>query len=160
MNTQSLLHLCLAIHLIALTMAVGITIASAVATSQFWKLYDKDRLQGISAFQAIKKFQVFGGLGMLLLILSGIAMLWLYNWAFAEQLWFNIKMTCLLLIFVNGFTFGRKSTIRMGKLIDEGRQVSNSDADILRLKRSQTIFHAGQLSLFFVMIVMASFRFV
>lgn len=159
MNTQSLLHLFLLIHLIALTMSVGITIASAVATTQFWKLYDKDRLQGILAFRGIRKFQVIGGLGMLLLILSGIAMLWLYNWAFGEQLWFHIKMGCILLIFVNGFTFGRITTARMGKLLKD-EETGNAAVDVSRLRRRQGIFHAAQLSLFFIIILMASFRFV
>lgn len=160
MNTQSLLHLFLSIHLIALTMAVGITIANAVATSQFWKLYHKQRQQGISAFRAIKKFQLFGGLGMMLLILSGVTMLWLYDWAFGEQLWFRLKMGCLLLIFVNGFTFGRKTMMSMGRLINGEVQASGPDAGILRLKRSQAIFNATQLSLFLIIIVLASFRFV
>src|SRR6266705_3593667 len=107
MNTQTLLHLCLTVHLMALTMTVGVTIANALATSQFWKLYDKNMEHGLSAFRAINKFQLFGMIGLILLILSGITMLWLYNWAYGEQLWFKIKMDCLLLILINGFTLGR-----------------------------------------------------
>ena len=160
MSTQSLLHLFLSIHLIALTMAVGITIASAVATSQFWKLYDKDRLQGISAFRGIKKFQIFGGLGLLLLILSGVVMLSLYNGAFHDQLWFQIKMTCILLLLINGFTLGRITTKKMSKLLKDDQQANSQVPDIPRLKRNQAIFHATQLSLFFIIIVLASFRFV
>jgi uncharacterized membrane protein SirB2 len=160
MNTQSLLHLLLSIHLIALTMAVGITIASTVASNQFWKLYDKDKLQGISAFRGIKKFQLFGGLGLLLLIVSGVGMLSLYNGAFHDQLWFQIKMTCILLMIVNGVTLGRITTNRMSKLLNGDGQTSNPGTDIPRLKRNQAIFYATQLSLFVVIIVLASFRFV
>jgi uncharacterized membrane protein SirB2 len=141
-------------------MAVGVTIASAVASTQFWKLYDKDRIRGISAFQGIKKFQVVGGLGMLLLILSGIIMLSLYNGAFHDQLWFQIKMVCILLIIVNGIIFGRMTTKRMSKLLKSDGEPGNVDAGIPRLKRLQAIFHTTQLSLFFIIILMASFRFV
>lgn len=147
------------IHLIALTMAVGITIASAVASRQFWKLYDSDRLQGLSAFRGIKKFQLFGMVGLLLLILSGITMLSLYDWAYGEQLWFRIKMSCILLILVNGFTFGRMTTVRMGKLLARDGHANGAEVGVLRLKRNQSIFLATQLSLFFVIIVMSSFRF-
>jgi len=159
MNTQTLLHLCLTVHLIALTMAVGVTIANAVASSQFWKLYDKNIEHGLSAFRAIKKFQMFGMIGLILLLLSGITMLWLYNWAYGEQLWFKIKMNCILLILINGFTLGRITTLKLEKLLKEERPSDNL-VDISRLRRNQKIFHFTQLSLFILIVVLASFRFV
>lgn len=159
MSTQTLLHICLAVHLFALTMAVGVTIANAVASSQFWKLYDTNKEHGISAFRGIKKFQILGGLGLLLLIASGFTMLWLYNWAYGEQLWFKIKMTCILLILVNGFTLGRITNLKLGKLL-KGDHLSHQSQDTSSLRRNLTIFYSTQLSLFLLIIVLASFRFV
>ncbi|HEU5290734.1 MAG TPA: hypothetical protein VFU05_08845 [Cyclobacteriaceae bacterium] len=158
MNTQTFLHISLVVHLIALTMVVGITIANAVASHQFWKLYDMNREHGLSAFKGIKKLQLFGMLGLLLLIFSGILMLWLYNWAYGEQLWFQVKMTCLVLILVNGFTMGRITTLRMEKLLKEGSDTKHQDTQ--RLRRDMKIFQLTQLSLFMIIIVLASFRFV
>jgi hypothetical protein len=140
-------------------MAVGVTIANAVASRQFWKLYDANPEHGLAAFKGIKKFQMFGMLGLLLLILSGITMLWLYNWAYGEQLWFKIKMTCILLILVNGFTLGRITTLRLEKLLKQ-EHVSDAMQDTSRLRRNQTLFHVTQLSLFVLIIMLASFRFV
>jgi uncharacterized membrane protein len=156
MNTQTLLHLGLTVHLLALAMAVGVTIANAVASTQFWKLYDNNSTQGLSAFRAIKRFQTIGMIGLLLLIVSGIFMLWLYQGGFGGQLWFNIKMMCILLIFVNGVTLGRSTTLKLDKILkDENSAVT----DTTRLRKHQRIFQVTQLSLFMIIIVLASFRF-
>jgi hypothetical protein len=159
MNTQTFLHLGLTVHLIALTMAVGVTIANAIATNQFWKLYDRNSAHGLSAFRAIKKFQVIGMIGLLLLILSGITMLWLYNWAYGEQLWFKIKMTCILLLLINGFTVGRITTLRFERMLMEDGHQEGLKQDTLRLRTTSKLFHLIQLSLFAFIIILASFRF-
>jgi hypothetical protein len=159
MNTQTSLHLCLTVHLIALTMAVGAIIANAIVSRQFWKLYDSNQEHGIAAFRGIGKLQLVGMLGLLLLIASGITMLWLYNWAYGEQLWFKIKMTCILLLFVNGFTLGRITTLKLARLIKEPY---NSDAaqNTTQLRKNQSTFYFIQLLLFGIIIGLAVFRFI
>ncbi len=156
MSTQTLLHLFLTLHLIALTLAVGATTANAFALRQFWKIYDVNPEHGIVGFKGIRKFQVVGGIGLLLLIISGVVLLALYHFAYGPQLWFRIKMICLLLIFVNALSFGRIASSRLGKLINQGQ----GELDITRLRKSLSLFHVVQLSLFAIIIVLASFRFV
>ena len=65
---QTILHLSLVVHIIAISMVVGITIANFVAFKQFWKLYAVNHEQGLSAFRAITNFQFIGMIGLLLLI--------------------------------------------------------------------------------------------
>jgi uncharacterized membrane protein len=140
-------------------MAVGVTIANTVASKQFWKLYNNNKEHGIAAFKGIKKFQMLGMIGLLLLIVSGITLLGLYNWAYGEQLWFKIKMTCILLILVNGFTLGRITTLKLDKLL-KGEHTPDHPKDTFRLRRNHFLFQIIQLSLFSLIIVLASFRFV
>src|SRR5258705_7356439 len=153
MMSQTILHTALVVHIIGISMILGITIANYVAFKQFWKLYDTHKEQGLSAFQAISKFQIVGITGLLLLILSGTIMLYLFQWTFYELLWFKIKLCLVLLIFINGFTMGRIQTLKLMAFLSGVRATGESPEDIVLLKRNLRVFHLTQLMLFFLIIV-------
>jgi hypothetical protein len=159
MSTQTILHVTLALHLIALTIAMGITIATAIAFKQFWRLYDKDKERGLSAFRAITKFRVFGITGLMVLILTGLIMLWLFNWTLAGLLWFKIKMFIVVLLFVNGFTSGRTTSQKLEALLKQEAGSADFEPDTIRIRRHLMIFHLTQLTLFALIIILAVFRF-
>jgi len=159
MMSQTILHTSLVVHIIGVSMVLGITIANYVAFRQCWKLYGTHKEQGLSAFQAVSKFQIVGITGLLLLILSGIIMLYLFQWTFYELLWFKIKLCLVLLIFINGFTTGRIQTLKLMAFLSEVSATGESPKDIALLKRNLRIFHLTQLLLFFLIIVVSVFRF-
>ena len=159
MSTQVILKSMLVLHFIALALAIGITLANAVAFRQFWKLYDRNKAHGLSAFRAITKLQVFGILGLMLLILTGIAMLWLFQWTLVALLWFRIKLLFVLLLFVNGFTLGRTTTMKLQVLISEERDFDKLQPETIRLRKNLRIFQLTQLCLFTIIIILAVFRF-
>jgi hypothetical protein len=158
MNTQTILQITLVLHLIALTMAVGITIANAVAFKQFWKLYDKNKEYGLSAFRAITKFQLLGIFGLALLILTGTIMLWLFQWTLVDLIWFKIKLFLVMLLFVNGFTMGRTTTMKLQSLLSKEKQLDKLEPDTTQLRKHLQIFQLTQLSLFILIIILAVFR--
>jgi len=159
MNNQTILNISLVLHLIALSLAMGITIANYVASKQFWKLYDTNKEQGLAAFSSISKFQLFGTIGLLLLIISGITLLYLFQWTFISLLWFKIKLSIVVLIFVNGFTIGRMQTLKLQALLTKEGKSNELQTDTINLRRNLQIFHLTQLSLFILIIVLAVFRF-
>jgi hypothetical protein len=156
---QTILHLSLVVHIIAISMVVGITIANFVAFKQFWKLYAVNRERGLSAFRAISNFQFIGMIGLLLLILSGTTILYVVEWTFLSLLWFKIKLSIILLIFVNGFTMGRIQTVKLQAFLSEEKTSSESQHDIGKIKRNMQIFHLTQLTLFVIIIIVSVFRF-
>lgn len=153
-----MLHLTLMVHLVALTMAVGVAIANAVVSSQWWKLYDGNREHALTAFEATKKLQTIGLIGLVLLIISGFTLLGLYRGGYGGQLWLQIKMAVVLLILLNRFTLGRSTNSKLERMI-RGEQPSSDLSYNLRLKRNSKIFHLTQLSLFVIIIVLAAFKF-
>jgi hypothetical protein len=159
MDTQSILNIVLVLHLIALSMAIGITVANYVAFQQIWKLYDSNKEQGLAAFRSIAKFRLVGIIGLLLLIVSGITMLYLFQWTLTSLLWFKIKLFIVLLIFVNGFTMGRIENEKLDKFLSEERQLKPSQTDTAKLKRHLQIFNLTQLLLFVLIIILSIFRF-
>ncbi|HMI65171.1 MAG TPA: hypothetical protein VK517_04005 [Cyclobacteriaceae bacterium] len=156
---QTLLHLSLVVHIIAISMVVGITIANFVAFKQFWKLYAVNHEQGLSAFRAITNFQFIGMIGLLLLIVSGTTMLYIVEWTFLSLLWFKIKLSIILLIFVNGFTMGRIQTVKLQAFLSGEKTSAEPQHDIGKIKRNMQIFHLTQLTLFVIIIIVSVFRF-
>jgi hypothetical protein len=159
MNTSSILHIALVIHFIALAMAVGITIVNPVAFRQFWNLYDKNKKQGLAAFRATKNFLLVGMIGLGLLIITGIIMLWCYQWTLADLLWFKIKMSCVVLLFLNGLLRGRKPNIKLLKLLSEEKSTNEVQPETMHLRKQLQIFHLTQLGIFIIAIIMAVFKF-
>jgi hypothetical protein len=159
MNTQIILPLVLTLHIVGLILAIGVTIANFVTYKNFWTLYDADRQKGLSAFRAYLKLQPYGFLGLGLLILTGITMLWLFQWTFISLLWFKIKLSLVVLIFVNGFTLGMTSTMKLQTLLSEESKPGAPPPDVASIRKTTQAFQLIQLSLFFLIIVLSIFRF-
>jgi hypothetical protein len=159
MDKQTILQLALAFHLVAMGMAIGITLANAVANNQFWKLYDKSKEQGLAAFRATVKFRVFGMMGLALLILTGVIMLWAVHWTLVELLWFKIKLFLVFLLFVNGFTLGRTTSQKLEEVLKAENKSGGVHPETIRLRKSLQIFQLTQLGLFVIIIILAVFRF-
>src|SRR5882762_5635819 len=107
MSTQTLYHLALVIHIAGLTMMAGTTLADYIMTKQFWKQFAIDKQQALAINGAMSKLMLLFGIGILLLILSGIGMMWLTNGMWGEQIWFRIKFGLVIAIIINGIAFGR-----------------------------------------------------
>jgi len=159
MNSPTIFNLLLVLHICGIAVAIGMTVANFIAYKQFWKLYAISKDQGVLAFRGVTKFNLFGMLSLFLVILTGIGMLWLIHWYFAELFWFKIKMTMVLLLFINGFTFGRINNVKLAKLISEKETPGPLPDNIEKLKRNLQIFQSTQLILFLIAIIMVVFKF-
>jgi hypothetical protein len=159
MNTQIILPLTLVLHIIGIVLAMGVTIANFVTYKNFWALYDTDKQKGLAAFNAYLKLQPYGFLGLGLVILSGITMLWFFQWTLISLLWFKIKLALVILIFVNGFTLGMTSTMKLQALLLGDPKTGEPKANIASIRKTARLFQLIQLSLFFLIIVLSIFRF-
>lgn len=146
------------LHIFAFVAAIGATLTNLIAYRQFWKIYSRDRLQGISAFSIIQGLQIAGMAGMIVLLLAGIGMLAIAHWSFVELTWFQIKLAVIALIFVNGFTTGRTSTMKLKALVEAGPK-GPAEAEVALLKSRVRLFFAIQLALFATIVILSVFRF-
>ena len=147
------------LHFIGFIAAMGITFVTFLAYKQFWKLYKKDKEQGLAAFRAFKSLQLVGLVGLALVLIAGITMLGLLNWALLPLHWFQIKLGLVLLIFVNGFTLGRVTTLKLQALIAQDEGSINSVADIDKLRNQLQTFLIIQLLIFVLIIFLSVFQF-
>jgi uncharacterized membrane protein SirB2 len=157
MTTLNFYHLALVIHITGFTMMAGITLADFVTTRQFWKQFATDKPKGIGINNAMAKFPKFFGIGIILLILSGVTMMAITNGAFGEQIWFQIKFGLVILIIVNGLAIGRRQGTKLRKLLASGNE--SIDAKLFKVKSRLNWFHTTQIILFTIIFLLSVFKF-
>ena len=155
MDTTNLYLAAKTIHIAAFILAIGTVACTYMSYSYFWELYGRNREQGISAFRAYNRLQRTGMLALAVVLLAGIAMLVVADWRLLGLSWFRVKLALVLLIFVNGFTLGRTSTLRLRRFLeDDAHEVAESD--IIRGKLR--LFQMLQLAIYLAIIVVSVFR--
>src|SRR5882724_2295383 len=159
MTTQSIYHLSLVAHITGLTLMAGTTVVQFIIFQKFRKLVAADHSKGIIVLESISRLPMLLGLGIILLIISGVSMMAITHGAFGEQIWFRIKFGLVIIIIINGLAIGRRQGIKLRKLLDEKVSGNLIEARLLKLENNISYFHFIQLGLFLTVFVLSVFKF-
>lgn len=159
MKTYVFYNLSLVTHIIGLIMMAGSTLITYVATKQFWKQYAINKLNGIAINQVISKITTLFQIGFTLLILSGISMMAITHGAFAEQIWFRIKLGLIIIIILNKFIIERRQSIKLQNLLSPETSDQNCEAKLLKVRFNLNWIHISQITLFIIVFVLSVFKF-
>lgn len=159
MTTETIYHTALVAHIVGLTMMAGTTLMDYVIFKQLWKQYAADKLKALAIGQATVKLQIVFGIGFLLLIISGVTMMYITHGVFGEQTWFRIKFGLIILIVINGLTMGRRQGVKLRKLLPEEISGTNIGDQLLKVKDNLNIFHISQMAIFITIFVLSVFKF-
>ena len=133
----------------------GTTFADYFTFRQMLKYLRQDAQKAIAVNTATARFSMLMGLGLALLILSGVLMVSVYGHAFTTQVWFRVKMGIVLLILLNGVLIARPSMTKLRKLLPLGE----NGKEVSALQKKISIFHITQFLLFVLVFVLSVFRF-
>ncbi len=162
MESQFLLNLNLALHLVGLSVSIGVSLTKYISLTKIHTDRSIDCRKWISALKASRGLNSYLGTGIGVAILSGVLMMHLAYSAFMYQLWFQLKMVALLMIIATGIiSIWAESKLRELLMreearyyyLPEGKLTINGKVDLIK---TATGF---QLMLFLVIIILASFRF-
>lgn len=159
MTTETIYHAALATHITGITMMAGTTLMDYVIFKQIWKQYWADKTKALAISEALVKLQIIFGSGFLLLLISGVTMMYLTHGVFGEQLWFRIKFGLILLIMINGLGFGRRLGVQLRKKLPEEISGINVSDKILKIRDNLNVFHITQLAIFLAIFVLSVFKF-
>jgi hypothetical protein len=159
MKTEIFYHTALVTHIIALTMIAGTVLVDYVIFKQFWKKLAIDKQKGIAIIEAISKLPILFGVGFILIIISGIYMMYVTNGAFGEQIWFRIKFGLIILIIINGLAFGRRQGVKLRKVLSEETTDKGVKGRLLAIKNNLTLFHISQILMLVTIFVLSVFKF-
>jgi hypothetical protein len=146
-------------HIVGLTMMAGTTLVDYVLFKQFWKQLDINEVKGLAINEAMSKLPILFGLGIMLLIISGVSMMAITHGVFGEQIWFRIKFGLVIIIIINGLAVGRRLGLKLRKILSEEASDKNVEAKLSKVKSSLSLFHISQMALFITIFVLSVFKF-
>ncbi|HTI92833.1 MAG TPA: hypothetical protein VL727_19685 [Puia sp.] len=160
MATFNLLQSGLVLHILGIIMMVGISLAEFVIFHQLLGFIPDDRDKAYMVLKTTSRFPLWQATGGGMIILGGILMMAALRGTIAGQLWFQIKMTLLFLLILNALLIARPAKRKLRKwLTGSVQQKAEDPSEIREIKRKIRLFHTSQLLLFFVIIMLAVFRF-
>lgn len=149
-------NIALVAHIAGIAMLAGTTFVDYMLFRQFWKVYADDNTRGSVIKDLLHRLQRYMGVGMLLIIASGVVMMAYLHQVWGKQLWFQVKMGILLVIIINGLGIRRRVGGKLDRLIAGG---TPSVAALSGLKRNISIVHIVQLLLFIIVFTLSVFKF-
>ncbi len=91
------------LHIIGITLIAGGFVGSIIAERLLWD-YLKHEQSGLAAVIAplLRRFPPVIQVGTVLMLISGLLLLWSNQWAYWGQLWFTAKLILYVLLILNG----------------------------------------------------------
>ena len=139
------------IHITGISLAAGTTFISFLVNRRFWKVYGTNQVKALTLAELSSRFPRITGLGIGLLILSGMYIMFLTKGAFGEQLWFRIKMALVILVII--------INIVINILEKRVKGMVNAEVNAGGLQRKVTTYYLIQLFLFLMIFVLGVFKF-
>ncbi|GAA0564457.1 hypothetical protein [Chitinophaga japonensis] len=149
--------LSLLVHITGLTLLGGTVLIGYMMERRFWKLYGPDRSKALVVHDLGAKLGPIAAIGGALLILSGILLVMQTKGAFAEQLWFRVKMMLVLVLIVMSAVTGRQR--KKTSAVITADTTEKSTATLARLERNITVYYLVQLAVVLAIFVLGVFKF-
>ena len=154
MNT--LLQICLVIHITGIVLLGGTTLMNYIVSRQFWSCLQSDRNRAIVINSTTLSFARITAIGGALTILTGMGMVAILHGTVGAQLWFRIKMILVLLILLNALLFARPQNTKLKKILSAGNLMN---AELTAIRSKMNLYYALQLMMLLTIFVLSVFRF-
>jgi len=151
-------NIALVTHIVGITLMAGATFIDFIIFKQFWKAYPSDKPKSIVIEDMLHRLQRFMGIGMLVILVSGVVMMVYLHQVWGQQIWFRGKMGVLVLVIINGLGIRRSMGSKLKRLLTE-ESLSDFDGKRSGLKSNITLVHAFQLLFFLIMFTLSVFKF-
>ena len=145
-------------HIVGLVMLAGTTLISFIINRRFWRVYPVNSLKAEAIMELGGRFPAIMGIGMLLLILSGVSLMVQTHGAYGEQLWFRIKFVLILIIIGNSF-IARRLDKKVKAVMAQPTTSAAVHQQLVSLKSNMTLFYAIQLTLLLAIFTLGVFKF-
>jgi hypothetical protein len=145
------------LHIVGISVAAGTSLIDLILLQYFWNIYRLQIQEGVVIERLVGRLQRVAAVGMMLIVLSGVTMMFYLHTVWAPQLWFRIKMGVLILIIINGLSFRRILGKRIHARVMQESTVRWTQQGSLR--SGVTVVQLVQLVFFLVIFVLSVFRF-
>ena len=146
-------------HVTGITIMAGTTFVDFITFRIFCDIYQRDQAKSIVLESLLNKLQRYMGIGMLVILASGVMMMIKLHEVWGAQLWFRIKIGILLIIIINGLGLRRIAGSKLKKAIISNYITSSQPENFSRIKTNFTAIQLIQLLLFIIIYVLSVFKF-
>lgn len=148
------------IHIIGITCIAGGSVGGLLLERLLWKHLKEAAPEKIPALTPLMShYPIIIQTGTLLMLLSGLMMLWALGWVVAGQWWFIIKMLLVVALILNGSLVAKPNGARLLQLVPRLINGETLQPELAKLKRKMTLFHVSELTMLAVVYLLAIFRF-
>jgi uncharacterized membrane protein SirB2 len=148
---MNLYLLSLFVHITGISIAGGTTFISFLVNRRFWNVYGTDRVKALTLAELSSRLPRVTGIGIGLLILSGVYIMYLTNGAFGGQTWLRIKMVLVIIVII--------INIVINVLEKRVKGMVAAEVNATGLQRKVTSYYLVQLFLFLTIFVLGVFKF-
>lgn len=145
------------LHIVGISVAAGTSLIDLILLQYFWNIYRLRIQEGVVIERLVGRLQRVAAVGLMLIVLSGVTMMFYLHTVWGPQLWFRVKMGLLLLIIINGLSFRRVLGKRIHARVMQESTVRWTQQGSLR--SGVTVVQLMQLVFFLVIFVLSVFRF-
>lgn len=156
MYTQTVRQLLLVLHLCGLALMIGSTVTTFVTFRAFIKRLKKEGEAVTGLLKLLTTLAPVKGIGGILLILSGVGLMFITRGVFLQMLWLQLKLALILLLPLNEILIGNRQLKKLNRAFIE----TSPDKTVIKtIVPRLNIFYTFQLILFWGIIVLAVFKF-
>ena len=147
------------VHIVGITFLTGATVIDLFGFRMFWQSLTSNRSKALAIFEMTSLCQRLMGVGMGVIILSGIAMMFYMHGVWGEQTWFRVKFGLLLLVIINGLGIRRLLGSRLKKCLALSTSQEDAIPGSSPIKRNLQLVHSIQFILLISIFVLSVFKF-
>lgn len=148
----------LVLHVIGITVMAGTSFIDYLTFRSLKKALEIDTGTSRVIADNLDKLQRYLGIGMLLILVSGIGMMVKLHEAWGAQIWFKIKMGILLIIIINGLGLRRMLGAKLKRAL-AAPLPAGSKSGIEAVSSGFMVVQTLQLLLFIVIYTLSIFKF-
>ena len=152
-------HAAIVLHIIGISLLSGATVFDYLGFRQFWRFVTMDRTRSMIVLESNAVCQRLMGIGMGLIIVSGIVMMYYMHSIWGEQIWFRIKFVLLVLVIINGLGIRRMLGSKLTKRIHLITPDVDLTIELVAIRRNISGVHILQFILLFSIFVLSVFKF-
>lgn len=145
----------LVIHIVGITIMAGTTFLDFFTFRVFRAAFLANDGRQFTMAGYLNGLRRFLGIGMLVILASGVAMMVELHQVWGVQLWFRVKMAVLLLIIINGLGFRRTIGKRLNQALSDGSLTTHWRAT----NRNFMLMQLIQMLFFLFIYVLSVFKF-
>ena len=148
-------HIGLLFHIIGIFLLAGGSIGNLVVEKLFWHYLNKFSEKSKTLSVLLSRFPKIILTGSMLMLASGLLMLYSVNWAFWGQTWLTIKLCLYAVLLFNGLLIAKPT---LAKIVSEVQSPQFQMQALLDLKKKMGRFHIIQFSVFLLLLIVVIFK--